>query len=105
MLDADKIENMSGPEKLEHLEAFAALAFPGGTNAAVAAALGMTRRNWHNWKQHPEKISAMALLLLQEWALRGNKDAMALRTFADISDSLQDVAAKMQRLSEIWMQE
>lgn len=103
MLDAQKIENMSGDDKLRHFEAFASLAFPGLTIGDMAGRLGITRRTIHAWKEKPTSIPPVALLLLQEWALRGNKDAMALRTFAEISDSLQGVAEKMQRLSEIWI--
>lgn len=105
MLDAQKIETMSGDDKLRHFEAFASLAFPGQTVVAMAEQLGITRRTIHAWREKPASIPAMALLLLQEWALRGNKDAMALRTFGEISDSLSEIAGKFQKLSEIWLTE
>lgn len=104
MLDAQKIENMSGEEKLQHFEAFTALAFPGYSVGAIAEKIGYGRRQVQEWKTNPDRIRPIVLLLLQEWAFRGDQDnperEIIRRTMADINDSLQAVAQNLQDIAQ-----
>ena len=105
MLTAEKIEAKTPEERLELLDTFARLSFGDMPQGQMAERMGYTRRSWANWRSKPETIPAVVLLLLQEWALHGSRDAMALRTFAEITDSLESTARKLADLAAVWTTE
>lgn len=105
MLTAEKIEAKTPEERLELLDTFARLSFGDMPQGQMAERMGYTRRSWANWRAKPETIPAVVLLLLQEWALHGSRDAMALRTFAEITDSLESTARKLADLAAVWTTE
>ena len=102
MLTAEKIEAKTPEERLELLDSFARLSFGDMPQGQMAERMGYTRRSWANWRSKPETIPAVVLLLLQEWALHGSRDAMALRTFSEITDSLEGIAKSMAGLATVW---
>ena len=102
MLDAQSIKQMDGKAKLQALEELGALAMPGATNEAIAERMGYARRSYQGWKEVPDRIPVTVLLLLQEWAWRGDKDTMARRTFAEVAESFGKAATDMQRLAEVF---
>lgn len=105
MLTAEKIGAKTPKERLELLDSFGRLAFGDVGQREMAEQIGYTRRTWANWRTRPETIPTAVILLLQEWALRGSKDAMALRTFAEISDSMEAISRKFSTLAELWTTE
>ena len=103
MLDAPGFAALSPADRLVLLDQFTAAAFPGATQAAIAQSLGYRKRAWQTWRQHPEKIPVVVLLLLQEWATEREENAMP-RAMVELAARLADTAAALSAAAEALQQ-
>lgn len=100
MLDAQAIKAMDGAAKLRALDEFAAIAYPGISNTALAEALGYSRRQIQKWRLVPDTIPHMVLLYLQELAKGGDQGAATQRAMAEVAAKMGEAAASMQALAK-----
>lgn len=94
MLDAQRIEQMDGPAKLAALLELVERTMPGATNGAIADAIGIQRRTYQQWKQTPNQIPAMALMLLEAWAERTDAEG-PMRALQAVAEAMEQLAGRL----------
>ena len=66
------LQAMTPTQRVDEFEALCAVVFPDMSQRYISNALGgYTRKALHDWRTKPA-VPISALLLLQEWALRGS---------------------------------